>query len=54
MGKLDDRGSEKNALVDKVCYLMNNGGGVILFDCERKFREVLPVGCHFTSYDQEN
>ena len=54
MGKLKLVGREMTELKDRVCYLMNNGGGVILFDCERRHREVLPVGSQFTLLDLEN
>ena len=33
---------------------MNHQGGVILFDCERRYKQVLPVGSQFSSFDQEN
>ena len=41
-----------NDLKLKICYLLNNEGGVILFDVVRKYREFIPMGEFFTKKDQ--
>lgn len=41
-------------LKDKICYLLNNGGGVILFDCARKYRQIIPMGEYLKKQDMDS
>lgn len=31
-------------LKDEVCWLLNNNGGIILFDCATRNRDIIPIG----------
>ena len=54
MGKITELDMETNKLKDCVCYLLNNQGGVILFDCAKKYRDYIPMGEYFNSKEQES
>ena len=44
MGEATNMKNQAALIKDSICYLLNNGGGVMLFDCEQKYRDVYPVG----------
>lgn len=54
MGKITELDNKANDLRDRVCYLLNNEGGVILFDCARKYRDYIPMGEYFNSKEQDS
>ena len=31
-------------LKNEVCRLLNGNGGILLFDCVKKYRDILPIG----------
>ena len=53
MGQTTDIKKDEPQLKDLICYLLNNKGGVILFDCARRFRDVVPVGEYMSEKLQE-
>ena len=53
MGQNTDIKKDEPQVKDLICYLLNNGGGVILFDCLRRFRDVLPIGEYISEKEQE-
>jgi hypothetical protein len=52
-GKVTAVIEEASDLKDRVCWLLNNRGGVILFNVVRTQLEMFPSGEYFTRLDQE-
>jgi hypothetical protein len=53
VSKITQLSDLQNDVKDKMCYLLNNEGGVILFDVARKYRDYVPQGEIFSKKDQE-